>query len=155
MPNRALSGAVNKPDLVVAPTKVKGCRPICTERALGPLSIMISIRKSSMAEYRYSSTTGLRRCISSMKSTSPACSPVNRPAKSPGFSRTGPLVILICAFISLAMRWAKVVFPNPGGPCNKTWSKASPRPKAAATKTLRLSMTLSCPAKSPKVLGLS
>jgi len=44
---------------VIAPTKVKGFKLICTERALGPDSIIMSILKSSIAEYKYSSTMGL------------------------------------------------------------------------------------------------
>jgi len=35
---------VSKPERVVAPTKVKGLSEICTLRALGPLSIMMSMR---------------------------------------------------------------------------------------------------------------
>ena len=37
-------------------------------------------------------------------------------AKSPGFSIAGPEVILIFDFISLAIIFAIVVFPSPGGP---------------------------------------
>ena len=45
------SGPVlDKPLRVVAPIKVNGFRFICTLRAEGPLSIIISMRKSSMAE---------------------------------------------------------------------------------------------------------
>lgn len=51
-----------------------------------------------------------------MNSTSPSSREVSRPARSPGFSRTGPVVALMLTFISLAMMAAKVVFPSPGGP---------------------------------------
>ena len=36
-------GFVSIPERVVAPTNVKGFKPICTERALGPVSSIISI----------------------------------------------------------------------------------------------------------------
>ena len=73
-----------------------------------------------MAEYKNSSTTGLKRCISSMKSTSPFSKLVNKPAKSPAFSNTGPLVVFIFAPNSLAIMILNVVFPKPGGPCKST-----------------------------------
>src|SRR5690554_8198824 len=90
MPNLALKGEVSNPDRVVAPISVKGLKEICTERAFGPESNMISIRKSSIAEYRYSSTTGFKRWISSIKRTSPSSKFVRRPARSDGLSKTGP-----------------------------------------------------------------
>ena len=37
-------GAVSIPERVVAPTSVKGDSDSCTERAPGPLSIMMSMR---------------------------------------------------------------------------------------------------------------
>ena len=43
MPNLARIGAVNNPDLVVAPTNVKGFKLISTDLAFGPDSIIISI----------------------------------------------------------------------------------------------------------------
>ena len=43
MPNLALSGEVNNPDLVVAPIRVNGLRSICTVLAFGPVSITRSI----------------------------------------------------------------------------------------------------------------
>ena len=43
MPKRERNGAVNSPDRVVAPTNVKGFSAISTLRALGPVSIMMSI----------------------------------------------------------------------------------------------------------------
>ncbi|GIT43018.1 MAG: hypothetical protein Ct9H300mP11_09540 [Chloroflexota bacterium] len=52
-------------------------------------------KKSSMAEYKTSSTTLFRRCTSSTKSTSPACRLVNIAAMSPARSTAGPDVTLI------------------------------------------------------------
>ena len=72
------------------------------------------------AEYKYSSTTGDKRWISSINNTSPSSKFVNKPAKSPGFSNTGPEVTLKPTCSSLAIILANVVFPNPGGPCSKT-----------------------------------
>ena len=43
-----------------------------------------------MAEYKYSSTIGLSLCISSINSTSLGSKLVNKPARSPGLSKTGP-----------------------------------------------------------------
>ena len=73
-----------------------------------------------MAEYKYSSTIGFKRCISSINNTSFDSKFVNKPAKSLGRSNTGPEVILIEEPNSLAMMCDKVVFPKPGGPCNNT-----------------------------------
>ena len=120
IPNLERIGEVSNPILVVAPTKVKGLRLSCTERAFGPESIIISIRKSSIAEYKYSSTTVLSLCISSMNNTSPSSRLVSKPARSPGFSNTGPEVIFILVPSSLLIIYDKVVLPRPGGPCNKT-----------------------------------
>jgi|GEM_PF-4490900 len=153
MPKRARSGAVSRPLRVVAPTKVNGLRSIWMDRAEGPLSIMMSMRKSSIAEYRYSSTTGERRWISSMKSTSLRSSEVRMPARSPGLSRTGPEVILKPTPSSMML--LKVVFPSPGGPWSKVWSSGSPRYLAASTNTRRLSTTPRWPLKSSKRSGLS
>ena len=69
-----------------------------------------------MAAYKYSSTTVLKRCISSINKTSLGSRLVNKPAKSLGFSITGPEVSFICTPISLATILLKVVFPKPGGP---------------------------------------
>jgi hypothetical protein len=55
-----------------------------------------------------------------MNKTSPTFKLVNKPAKSPGLSNTGPLVTLKPTPNSLAIIFAKVVLPSPGGPCNKT-----------------------------------
>ena len=41
---------------------------------------------------------------------------VSSAARSPRFSMTGPLVVRMLTFISLAMTVASVVFPSPGGP---------------------------------------
>ena len=90
---------------------------------------------------------GLRRWISSMKSTSPGLRFVSRPARSPGLSRTGPEVTLSWECISLAMMFASVVLPSPGGPCSNTWSSESPRMRAAWMKMRRFSTIFSCPAK--------
>ena len=51
-----------------------------------------------------------------MKSTSRVCSPESMPARSPGFSITGPAVVRMAAPISLAITYASVVLPRPGGP---------------------------------------
>ena len=67
-----------------------------------------------------------RRCISSINNTSFSCKFVRSDAKSPAFSITGPEVILIFDPISFAIIFESVVFPRPGGPYNKTWSKESP-----------------------------
>ena len=108
-----------------------------------------------MAEYRYSSTTGDRRWISSMKSTSFFSSEVRMPARSPGLSSTGPEVILKPTPSSLAMIFESVVLPSPGGPCNSVWSRGSPRYLAASTNTSRFSTTFFCPLKSWKLRGRS
>ena len=88
-----------------------------------------------------------------MKSTSFSSKFVKSPAKLPGLSKTGPEVILQFTPSSLAIICAKVVFPNPGGPCKSTWSKAPPLFLAAATKTSKLSNVFLCPAKSLKLCG--
>ena len=79
---------------------------------------------------------------------------MSKPAKSPGLSKTGPDVILISTSNSLARICARVVLPNPGGPCNNVWSKASFLLLEAATKTSKFLITESCPLKSKKVRGL-
>ena len=88
-----------------------------------------------------------------MKSTSFGSSEVRIPAKSPGLSNTGPDVTLKPTPSSLAMMLLSVVFPNPGGPCNKVWSRGSPLYLAASTKTFRFSTTFNCPLKSPNWSG--
>ncbi|KAG1252404.1 hypothetical protein G6F66_015213 [Rhizopus arrhizus] len=131
MPKRSRSGAVSRPARVVAPIRVNGGRSILIERAAGPSPIMMSIWKSSMAGYSTSSTTGDRRWISSMNSTSCGCRLVSSAARSPAFSITGPEVTRRATPSSLAMTWLRVVLPRPGGPKISTWSSASPRPLAA------------------------
>ena len=116
MPNRSRSGLVSMPARVVAPTSVKGCRSSLIERAAGPSPIMMSIWKSSSAGYRISSTTGLSRWISSMKSTSFFSRLVSSAARSPGRSSTGPEVCRRLTPISAATMCASVVLPSPGGP---------------------------------------
>lgn len=88
-----------------------------------------------MAEYRYSSTMGCRRCISSMKSTSFGSRLMRMPARSPGLSSTGPEVVLKPTPSSLATMLERVVFPRPGGPWSRVWSSASPLMRAACTNT--------------------
>ena len=82
------------------------------------------------------------------------CKFVSSPAKSPGLSNTGPEVILIPEFNSLASTCANVVFPRPGGPWNKVWSRASSLKLAAATKTFRFFKIESWPKNSSNPLGL-
>ena len=90
-----------------------------------------------------------------MKSTSFGSSEVRSPARSPGLSSTGPLVSLNPTPSSLAMMFDNVVFPSPGGPCRRVWSRGSPRIRAASTKTFRFSTTFFCPVKSEKESGRS
>ena len=90
MPKRSRSGEVSRPARVVAPTSVNGGRSSLIERAAGPSPIMMSSWKSSIAGYSTSSTTGLRRWISSTNSTSRGCRFVSSAARSPGRSSTGP-----------------------------------------------------------------
>ena len=66
-------------------------------------------------------------------------------ARSPPRSMAGPLVSLICTPSSLAMMWASVVLPSPGGPYKRTWSSGSPRIFADEMNTERLSLTFFCP----------
>src|SRR5699024_2396188 len=112
--------AVNKPALVVAPTNVNGGKSTRTDRALGPVPITISKKKSSIAGYRTSSTERGNRCTSSIKSTSPGSKEDKIAAKSPERSIAGPDVERNCTPISLAIIAANVVFPSPGGPYNNT-----------------------------------
>ena len=51
-----------------------------------------------------------------MNSTSPLSRFVRMAAKSPAFSMTGPEVWRMFTPISLAMMFASVVLPKPGGP---------------------------------------
>ena len=104
------------PARVVAAMRVNLGRSSRMERAEGPLPIMISSAKSSMAGYSTSSTAWERRWISSMNSTSPAFRLVRMDARSPGRSMAGPLVTRMLWPISAAMMPARVVLPRPGGP---------------------------------------
>ena len=56
IPNLSLNGAERLPALVVAPTNVNFAISIRRDLAAGPFQIMISSAKSSIAEYRTSST---------------------------------------------------------------------------------------------------
>ena len=51
-----------------------------------------------------------------MKSTSPGSRLDSIAAKSPGFSIEGPLAVFKLLPSSLAIIWAYVVLPKPGGP---------------------------------------
>ena len=108
-----------------------------------------------MALYKYSSITGLSRCISSIKSTSPSSKLVSIPARSPGLSMIGPVVGRMLTPISSAIIYAKVVFPKPGGPDRITWSSASPRCLAAFMNTFKLSMAFCWPMNSSMDEGLT
>ena len=125
----------------------------CTLRALGPLSIIISIAKSSIAEYKYSSTTLFNLWISSMKKTSLWPKLVTIPARSPARSTTGPVACLIFEPNSLDIIFARVVLPKPGGPNRSTWSNASPRLLEASIYNFILSTSFSCPINSSNLDG--
>ncbi len=77
------------------------------------------------------------------------------PARSPGLSSTGPEVTLKPTPSSLATMFDSVVFPSPGGPWSRVWSRASPRRRAACTNTRRLDMIFSWPLKSSNASGRS
>ena len=55
--------------------------------------------------------------------------------------------------ISLAMMPERVVFPSPGGPWRRTWSRGSFRSLAASMKMDRFSLAFSWPMYSARVLG--
>ena len=116
MPKRSRSGEESMPRRVVAPISVNRGRSSRMLRAPGPLPMMISSAKSSIAGYRTSSTFGFRRWISSIKSTSPGLRFVNSAARSPACVMAGPLVTRRDTPISFAMMPASVVLPRPGGP---------------------------------------
>src|SRR5579864_5876089 len=88
-----------------------------------------------------------------MNSTSPASRLVRMAARSPARSRTGPEVMRNGAPISVAMRWASVVLPSPGGPNSSVWSRLSPRSRAARMKIRRLSTILRWPTYSSSWRG--
>ena len=114
----------------------------------------ISSSKSSIAEYSISSINFGIRWISSINRTSPGSRLDSTAAKSPLFSKAGPVVVLILVPNSLAIIWARVVLPSPGGPYNKTWSKDSFLSLAASIKTRMFSLTSVCPTYSFKDCGL-
>src|SRR3989304_3784936 len=62
---------------------------------------------------------------------------------------TGPAVALIGTASSAAITWARLVLPTPGGPKSSTWSRASPRLRAASIATRRLGMTCPWPTYPP------
>src|SRR5438552_10393168 len=93
--------------------------------------------------------------ISSMNRTSPFSRLVKRPASSPAFSITGPLVFLIFTFIAFAMMNASVVLPRPDGPLSKMCSSTSPRFFAASTINSKRSRTFSWPVNSLNIGGRS
>lgn len=97
---------------------------------------------------------GRRRWISSMKRMSPSRRFVRIPTRSPGFSSTGPDVVLMFTPSSRAMSIASVVFPSPGGPWNSVWSSGSRRASAASIAIFRLSLTLGWPMNSASRCGL-
>ena len=130
-PKRSRSGAESWPERVVAPMSVNFGRSSRMEFAEGPLPMMMSMAKSSIAGYRISSTARFMRWISSTKRMSFSCRFVRSAARSPGFSMVGPEVMRIFTPISLAITAASVVLPSPGGPWRRTWSSASPRIFAA------------------------
>src|SRR5882724_2995216 len=88
-----------------------------------------------------------------MNSTSLGSRLVSSAARSPGRSSTGPEVCLRLTPISLAMMWASVVLPSPGGPNNSTWSRASPRFLAASMKIWSWPRIFSWPMYSSSCLG--
>ena len=61
MPKRSRSGADSWPARVVAPTSVNFGTATRIDRAVGPLPIMMSMAKSSIAGYSTSSTERERR----------------------------------------------------------------------------------------------
>ena len=65
-PNLSLSGLASMDAFVVAPTRVNFGTFRRIVLADGPLPTTRSMAKSSIAEYRISSTGRRRRCISSM-----------------------------------------------------------------------------------------
>ena len=51
------------------------------------------------------------------------------------------------------MMFARVVFPNPGGPNSRTWSNASPRLLEASIYNFKLSTSFFCPMNSSNLDG--
>ena len=79
-----------------------------------------------------------------MKRMSPSSRFVSIAARSAPFSIAGPDVTLICAPSSFAITCASVVLPSPGGPYNKTWSRASFLFFAAVMYTAKFFLIFSC-----------
>src|ERR1043165_8149448 len=90
-----------------------------------------------------------------MKSVSPSCWFVMMATTSPGRSSAGPEVARSGEDISLAMMFASVVLPRPGGPKRSTWSRTSLRLRAAAMEISRFAFTLSWPMYSRSFFGRS
>ena len=107
---------LKSPLLVVAPIRVKWGSLTLKLFALVPSPTFISTKKSSIAEYKTSSTTVFNLWISSINNISFSPKVVNIEAKSPGLSITGADVDFILLPSSFAIIWARVVFPKPGGP---------------------------------------
>ena len=108
-----------------------------------------------MAGYKISSTTGLKRWISSINNTSFGSKLVSNAAKSPARSSTGPDVWRRLTPISRAIMCASVVLPKPGGPNKSTWSSGSLRPRAALIKISSWPRAFSWPTYSSSTLGRS
>src|SRR2546425_2557004 len=88
-----------------------------------------------------------------MKKTSLLSSEVNIAVKSPLRSNSGPALVLIGTFNSLAIICASVVFPSPGGPSSSPWSSASPRLRAASMAIWIFSLTRFWPMYSSSRFG--
>src|SRR3954465_9518977 len=102
-----------------------------------------------------SSTAGLRRWISSMKSTSRSSRLVSCAARSPALAITGPEVERKLTPSSRATIWASVVLPRPGGPTKSTWSSASLRAFDEPMKTWRFARACFWPMNSASPCGRS
>src|SRR4030042_4692386 len=89
-----------------------------------------------------------------MKRTTLGCRLVRMAARSPGLSITGPEVLVILTPNSLAMMWASEVFPSPGLPWSRTWSRASERALDGSMNTFRFLFNSSWPIYSSRSLGL-
>src|SRR5687767_6126645 len=98
---------------------------------------------------------GWSRWISSMNRTSPFSRLVSKPASSPAFSITGPLVFFTFTPMAFAMMFASVVFPRPGGPLSRICSSTSPRFFAASTSSSSRSQTFTWPVNSLNIGGRS
>ena len=112
---------------VVAPMSVNGRSDMLMTRAFTPSPSVKSMRKSSIAGYRNSSTAFGSRWISSMKSTDRSSALVRYGITSLGAARAAPLAIWKPTPRSRGMHMAKVVFPRPGGPSKRMCPSGSPR----------------------------